>query len=79
MEIKTLGDLLQSQQNQILSLSVHMDCLIEELNSIGVLDSDKLDKRMKRKLKKLQAIADKIKEKEEIPPMFNFGGPIGEA
>ena len=79
MEIKTLGDLLQSQQNQILSLSVHMDCLIEELDSIGVLDSDKLDKRMKRKLKKLQAIADKIKEKEEIPPMFNFGGPIGEA
>ena len=51
MEAQTLGELLQNQQNQILSLSVHMDCLIEELDSMGVLDSDKLDKRMKRKLK----------------------------
>lgn len=80
MEIKTLGDLLQNQQNQILSLSVHMDCLIEELDAIGVLDSDKLDKRMKKKLKKLQAIANNLKEKEEsLPPMFNYGGTIGEA
>jgi hypothetical protein len=79
MEIKTLGDLLQNQQNQILSLSLHMDCLIEELENSGFLDSDKLGKRMKRKLKKLQAVADKIKEKEEVPPMFNYGGPIGEA
>jgi len=79
MEIQTLGDLLQNQQNQILSLTVHMDCLIEELDATGVLDSDKLDKRMKRKLKKLQSIADKIRENEEVPPMFNFGGPIGEA
>ena len=79
MEVKTLGELLQNQQNQILSLSVHMDCLIEELDSIGVLDSDKLDKRMKRKLKKLQAIANKLRKNEEMPPMFNFGGPIGEA
>lgn len=79
METQTLGELLQNQQNQILSLSVHMDCLIEELDSIGVLDSDKLDKRMKRKLKKLQAIANKLRKNEEMPPMFNFGGPIGEA
>ena len=79
MEAQTLTELLKSQQNQILSLSVHMDCLIEELENTGVLDTDKLDKRMKRKLKKLQAIADKLREKEEIPPMFNFGGPIGEA
>ena len=79
MEIKTLGDLLQNQQNQILSLSVHMDCLIEELEENNLLDSEKLDKRMKKKLKKLQAIANKIREKEEVPPMFNFGGPVGEA
>ena len=31
MEVQTLGELLKSQQNQILSLSIHMDCLIEEL------------------------------------------------
>lgn len=79
MEVQTLGELLTSQQNQILSLSVHIDCLIEELDAAGVLDSDKLDKRMKKKLKKLQAIADKLREKEEMPPMINFGGPIGEA
>ena len=80
MEVKTLGELLQNQQNQILSLSVHMDCLIEELHATGVLDTDKLDKRMKKKLKKLQAIANKLREKEEpLPLMFNFGGPIGEA
>ena len=80
MEAQTLGELLQNQQNQILSLSVHMDCLIEELDAAGFLDTDKLDKRMKKKLKKLQAIANKLREKEEtLPPMFNFGGPIGEA
>lgn len=80
MEVQTLTELLKSQQNQILSLSVHMDCLIEELEDSGVLDTDKLGKRMKKKLKKLQAIADKLREKEEpLPPMFNFGGPVGEA
>ena len=79
MEVKTLAELLQNQQNQILSLSVHMDCLIEELQENNLLDSEKLDKRMKKKLKKLQAIANKIREKEEVPPMFNFGGPVGEA
>jgi len=80
MEVKTLGELLQNQQNQILSLTIHMDCLIEELDAAGFLDTDKLDKRMKKKLKKLQAIANKLREKkEEVPPMFNFGGPIGEA
>ncbi len=80
MEAQTLAELLQNQQNQILSLTIHMDCLIEELDSIGVLDSDKLDKRMKRKLKKLQAIANKLRENEEsLPPMFNYGGTIGEA
>ena len=79
MEAHTLAELLKSQQNQILSLTVHMDCLIEELDAAGFLDTDKLDKRMKRKLKKLQAIADKLREKEEIPQIFNFGGPIGEA
>jgi hypothetical protein len=79
MEIQTLGDLLQNQQNQILSLSIHMDCLIEELEDNGFLDSDKLDKRMKRKLKKLQAIADELREQEKIPTMFNYSGTVGEA
>lgn len=79
MEAQTLGELLQNQQNQILSLSVHMDCLIEELQANGFLDSKKLDKRMKKKLKEIQAIVNKLKDKEELPPMFNYGGPIGEA
>lgn len=79
MEVQTLGELLKSQQNQILSLSIHMDCLIEELEDNGVLDSEKLDKRMKKKLKKIQAIADKLREKEEISTIINFGGPIAEA
>ena len=80
MEVQTLTELIKSQQNQILSLTIHMDCLIEELDASGFLDTDNLDKRMKKKLKKLQAIADKLREKEEpLPPMFNFGGPIGEA
>lgn len=79
MEIQTLTELLKSQQNQILSLTIHMDCLIEELDAAGFLDTNKLDKRMKRKLKKLQAIADKLREQEQIPPIINFGGPIGEA
>jgi len=79
METQTLAELLASQQNQIISLSIHMDCLIEELENIGVLDTDKLNKRIKRKVKKIQAITEKLKEKQEIPPMFNYGGPIGEA
>ena len=81
MEVHTLQELLTAQQNQILSISVHVDCLIEELESIGVLDTKKLDKRMKKKLKQIQAIANKLREQKEetIPSMFNFGGPIGEA
>lgn len=79
MEVQSLAEIIKNQQNAILSLSVHMDSLIEELEENDLLDSEKLDKRMQRKLKKLQTIADKLREKEEIPPMFNFGGPIGEA
>lgn len=79
MEVQSLAELLTNQQNAILSLSVHMDSLIEELEENDLLDSEKLDKRMKKKLKKLQAIADKMREKEQMSPMFNFGGPIGEA
>lgn len=79
MEVQSLTEIIKNQQNAILSLSVHMDSLIEELEENDLLDSEKLDKRMQKKLKKLQAIADKLRETEEVPPMFNFGGPIGEA
>jgi hypothetical protein len=34
---------------------------------------------MKKKLKKLQAIAEELREQEKIPTMFNYGGPVGEA
>lgn len=79
MEIKTLTELIESQQRQIFSLSVHMDCLIEELKESGVLDSDKLDLKIKRKLKKLKSVITKIKGQDTPPIMFNFGGTIGEA
>ena len=79
MEIHTLSELLASQQNQILSLTVHMDCLIEELEASGVLNTNQLDRRIKKKIKKLQSIANKLKEKEEIPSVNYFGGPMGEA
>ena len=79
METYTLGELLESHQNQLLSLSVHMDCLIEELEASGVLNSQNLNKRIKKKIKKLQSMAVKLKEKQEIPPINYFGGPIGEA
>ena len=50
METHTLGELLESHQNQLLSLSVHMDCLIEELEASGVLNSQNLNKRIKKKI-----------------------------
>jgi len=79
MEIKTLTELIESQQRQIFSLSVHMDCLIEELEESGVLDSKRLDTKIKRKLKKLKSAINKIKSEETPPIMLNFGGIIGEA
>jgi len=79
MEIKTLTELIESQQRQIFSLSVHMDCLIEELEESGVLDSKRLDTKIKRKLKKLKSAINKIKSEETPPIMLNFGGIIGKA
>lgn len=79
METQTLAEILTSQQNQILSLTIHMDCLIEELKNSGVLDTNKLDKRIKKKVKNIQAISEKLKENQEISPMFNYGGIVGEA
>lgn len=79
MEVHSLTELLKSQQNQILSLSLHMDCLIEELASSGVLDTKKFDKRLKKKVKEIESIAQKIKENEESSIINYFGGPIGEA
>jgi hypothetical protein len=79
MEVQSLAEIIKNQQNAILSLSVHMDSLIEELEENDLLDSEKLNKRMKKKLKKLQAIAEELREQEKIPTMFNYGGPVGEA
>ncbi len=80
MEAHTLSEIIKNQQESILSLTFHLDCLIEELAENELIDVDRLEKRIKKKIKKLQSIADKLKENEEpLPPMAYFGGPIGEA
>ncbi len=80
MEAHTLSEIIKNQQETILSLTIHLDCLIEELAEKELIDADRLEKRMKKKIKRLQSIANKLKAKEDpLPPITYFGGPIGEA
>ncbi len=80
MEAHTLAEIIKNQQDAILSLTINIDCLIEELAEKELIDTDRLEKRLKKKIKKLQSIADKLRQKEEsLPPISYFGGPMGEA
>ena len=80
MEAHTLAEIIKNQQDAILSLTIHLDCLTEELAEKELIDPDRLEKRVKKKIKRLQAIADKLRQKEEpLPPISYFGGPMGEA
>ncbi len=81
MEAKTIAEILTHQQENILALKITLDSLIEELNELEIIDCDKLEKKIQRKIKKLHNLAKKVKKQEEsfnIP--FNlFGNPIAEA
>lgn len=76
MEVNSLSQLLQKQQEDILALKITLDSLIEELDEVEAIDFDRLEKKVQKRIKKLTAIAKK--ERENEPPMTHYG-PIGEA
>lgn len=76
MEVHTLTELLQKQQESILALKITLDSLIEELDEVEAIDFERLEKKVQKRIKKLTAIAKK--ENDDEVPMTHFG-PVGEA
>ena len=78
MEILELKELVMKQQEQILTLQILVQTLVDELVETGVVEDETLDIRLKEKV---SGIKSQMKEmRKEIHQNIPFSyGPIGEA
>ena len=80
MEEKELREMLFKQQDQILTLQILLQCLIDELVDSGTVSENNLDTRLSEKVAVIKTTMDEMKkEKYGNINTMNFGGPIGEA
>ncbi len=80
MNNQEIQELLLKQQNQILTLQILVQCLVDELVETGVTNDESLDKRLEDKMNYIKSQMKEMRNQEygNITNM-NFGGPIGEA
>jgi hypothetical protein len=80
MEEKELREMLFKQQDQILTLQIMLQCLIDELIDNGTISESNLDTRLSEKIDVIRTTMDEMKkEKYGNINTMNFGGPVGEA
>lgn len=80
MNNQEIQELLLKQQNQILTLQILVQCLVDELVETGVTNDESLDKRLEDKMNYIKSQMKEMRNQKygNITNM-NFGGPIGEA
>jgi hypothetical protein len=79
MEVLELKELLHRQQDQILTLQILLQSLVDDLVESGVIDESKLDNRLNANIKVIKDQMDKMrKEQKHMEYQFGFG-PMGEA
>jgi hypothetical protein len=79
MEEKELKEMLFKQQDQILTLQIMLQCLIDELIDSGVVSEKELDARLNEKVSVIKTTMKEIRKEQLSNIPFNFGGPMGEA
>jgi len=77
-----INKILQRQQEKTLTLEILLESLVEELIESNLIDEDKLDERLRVKMKivhdALNKAKENYKEDNEVYPPY-FGGPAGQA
>ena len=78
MEIIELKELVMKQQDQILTLQILVQTLVDELVETGVIKDETLDARLNEKIKSIQTQLSNMRKEIHKNSAFSFG-PIGEA
>jgi flagellar biosynthesis/type III secretory pathway chaperone len=78
MEITELKELVLKQQDQILTLQILVQTLVDELVETGVVKDETLDTRLHERIKQIKAQMIEMKKEQGINNPFSYG-PVGEA
>lgn len=78
MEILELKELVIKQQEQILTLQILIQTLVDELVETGVVEDETLDIRLKERVKGIKSQMNDMRKETYKNTPFSYG-PIGEA
>jgi hypothetical protein len=78
MEIIELKELVMKQQDQILTLQILVQTLVDELVETGVVQDETLDMRLKDRIKGIKKQFSEMRKEAGMESAFSFG-PVGEA
>jgi hypothetical protein len=78
MEITELKELVVKQQDQILTLQILIQTLVDELVETGIVEDESLDIRLKERVKGIKTQMNEMRKEMHKNTPFSFG-PIGEA
>ena len=81
MEIIELKELVMKQQNQILTLQILVQTLVDELVESGVVSDESLDSRLNDKVTSVKSQMDEMRKEASIDFIKGnmFGNQMGEA
>jgi len=81
MEIVELKELVMKQQDQILTLQILVQTLVDELVETGVVKDETLDARLNEKVKSIQTQLSNMRKEASVDYLKShmFGNQIGEA
>ena len=78
MEILELKELVMKQQDQILTLQILIQTLVDELVETGVVKDETLDIRLKERVNGIKSQMKEMRNEIHKNTPFSYG-PIGEA
>ena len=81
MEVIELKELVMKQQDQILTLQILVQTLVDELVETGVLSDENLDIRLSEKVKLINTQMGEMRKEASMDYLKSqiFGNQIGEA
>lgn len=78
MEILELKELVMKQQDQILTLQILVQTLVDELVETGIVQDESLDIRLKERVNGIKSQMNEMRKEIHKNIPFSYG-PIGEA
>jgi len=78
MEILELKELVMKQKDQILTLQILVQTLVDELVETGIVQDESLDIRLKERINGIKSQMNEMRKEIHKNIPFSYG-PIGEA